>query len=256
MSNRIQFSEISYDKDLASYACIQKARPLQSLAESDLTLTEFKLLDVYLARIDSHRPEKRAVTIERGELEELLGLSQIRKDDLNKRLRHLFQTVKVNDDNKRNGFILINLFEKAEAEQDENGQWQITLTCTPSAREYIFNIETIGYLRYRLKNVINLTSRYSYVLYLYVLDNKFRSKWKISVEELKELLNCKAERYDVFKFFNAEIIKKSCMEINQKTDLRFTYKPIRKGRKIVEIEFTICVVDGSGKTIQETRKEP
>ena len=31
---------------------IQKARPLQSLSETDLTLPEFKILDAYLARIN------------------------------------------------------------------------------------------------------------------------------------------------------------------------------------------------------------
>lgn len=58
---------------------------------------------------------------------------------------------------KENGFAKISLFEKAEAKQDENGLWQVDLVCTESALEYIFNIENIGYLRYRLKNIIDLT---------------------------------------------------------------------------------------------------
>ena len=44
---------------------VQKSNPLQSLAKTDLTLPELKLLDVYLARIDSHDPEKRTVIIDR-----------------------------------------------------------------------------------------------------------------------------------------------------------------------------------------------
>ena len=116
-------------------AYIQKARPLQSLSETDLTLPELKILDAYLARINSHNPDKRTVKLEKGELERYLGVSRILKEDLNKRLRHLFQVIEVKDENKRKGFKLINLFEEADAEQDENGLWQVTLTCTPSARE-------------------------------------------------------------------------------------------------------------------------
>lgn len=222
-----------------SKAYIQKSRPLQTLAETGLTLPEFKILDAYLARIDSHNPDKRTVKLEKGELERYLGISRILKEDLNQRLRHLFQTIEVKDENKRKGFKLINLFEEADAEQDENGLWQVTLTCTQSAREYVFNIDNIGYLRYRLKNVINLTSRYSYVLFLYLVDNRFRKTWKIDLSELKILMSCTADRYKEFKFFNSEILKKCQKEINEKTDLKFNYKPFRKGRKVSEIEFSV-----------------
>ena len=223
----------------SEYAEIQKARPLQSLSETDLTLPEFKILDAYLARINSHDPDKRTVRLEKGELEKALGVTEIKQDDLEKRLRHLFQIIKVKDDRKRKGFKLINLFEEADAEQDDDGLWQITLTCTASAREYVFNIDNLGYLRYRLKNVINLTSRYSYVLFLYLLDNRFRKTWSIDIVALKSLLNCNAERYKQFKFFNAEILKKCHKELCEKTDIRFEYKPVKRGRAVTAVEFTV-----------------
>lgn len=223
----------------SEYAEIQKARPLQSLSETDLTLPEFKILDAYLARINSHDPDKRTVKLEKGELEKALGVTEIKQDDLEKRLRHLFQIIKVKDDRKRKGFKLINLFEEADAEQDNDGLWQITLTCTASAREYVFNIDNLGYLRYRLKNVINLTSRYSYVLFLYLLDNRFRKTWSIDLADLKALLNCNAERYKQFKFFNAEILKKCHKELCEKTDISFEYKPIKRGRTVSAVEFSV-----------------
>lgn len=220
-------------------AYIQKARPLQSLSATDLTLPEFKILDAYLARINSHEPEKRTIKIERGALEKILGVSRILKDDLDKRLRHLFQVIEIKDDRKGNGFKLISLFEEAEAEQDENGLWQITLTCSPSAREYIFNIDNIGYLRYRLKNIVNLTSRYSYVLFLYLLDNRFRKSWIIDLTELRTLLNCNADTYKQYYRFNDLILKKCHQELIDKTDLRFSYSPIKRGRSVTAVNFTI-----------------
>lgn len=216
---------------------IQKSNPLQSLSQTSMTLTELKILDAYLARIDSHKPEKRYVRFEKGELENLLGVKRILKDDLFKRVNNLFQTITVQDEAKRNGFTKIALFEKAECEQDEYGLWQINLMCTNSAMEYIFNIENLGYLRYRLKNVINLTSRYSYILYLLLEDNNYHRKWRIGLDELKKILNCTSERYDEFKFFNSEILKKCHKEINEKTTLSFEYTLIKKVRKVVAIEF-------------------
>ena len=61
---------------------VQKSLPLFALWQSDLTLSEFKILDTYLSRIDSHKPDKRAVMLEKGELEAILGVQKINKKDL------------------------------------------------------------------------------------------------------------------------------------------------------------------------------
>lgn len=218
---------------------VQKSNPLQTLSQTDLSLQAFKILDVYLSRIDSHDPDKRTVQLEKGELENLLGVTKILQKDLDERLRQLFQVVKIIDPSKQKGFKLISLFEEAYAYLDENGFWQITLTCTSSAREYIFNIENLGYLKYRLKNVIELTSRYSYVLYIYLENNRFRKSWIISLDELKKLLNCTAETYDRFKYFNDLILKKCWGEIVEKTSCKFTYETVKKGRTVNAIRFTL-----------------
>lgn len=218
---------------------VQKSNPLQSLSETKMTLPEFKILDAYLSRIDSRKPEQRNVRFEKGELEKLLGIDKINKSDLEKRIDNLFQTVTIRDPNKPNGFTKIGLFARADCNQDENGQWQVNLACSAEAMEYVFNIENIGYLKYRLKNVVDLTSRYSYILYLYLENNRYRKSWKITLDELKALLRCSAERYEQYKFFNSEILKKCHREITEKTSLGYSYKPIRNGRKVTHIEFDV-----------------
>lgn len=225
---------------------VQKSNPLQSLSETPLTLSEFKILDVYLSRINSHEPDKRYVRFEKGELEKLLGVERIRKEELSKRLDNLFTAVTLRDENKPKGFIKIGLFAKAEAYNDD-GLWQVDLACTPEAMEYIFNIDNIGYLRYRLKNVIELTSRYSYVMYLYLEQNKFRKSWEIPLAELKKILNCTADRYTQYKFFNSEILKKCQNELQEKTPLQYNYYPVRKGRKVHSICFDFYDFESSKK---------
>jgi hypothetical protein len=217
-------------------ALVQKARPLQSLAQSKLTLPELKILDAYLARINSREPERRTVRFEKGELEQYLGVTRILKPDLDKRLRHLFQAVELKE---QNAFKLISLFEEAEAEQDDSGLWQITLTCTPAARKYIFNIENLGYLQYRLRTVINLTSRYTYVMFLYLEKNRHWKTWTVTLEQLRCELNCDAESYAAYKEFNDKILKRCQRELQEKTDVRYVYEPMRSGRKVSSIRFTM-----------------
>ena len=215
-----------------------------------MSLVEFKILDAYLSRIDSHNEEKRYVRFEKGELEKILGVTKINKVDLEKRLQNLFQTVTIKDQSKQKGFTIIALFEKAEAVQDADGLWQVDLACTESALECIFNIENIGYLRYRLKNIVDLTSRYSYILYLYLENNRFRKSWTVSLTDLKQILNCHAERYRSFKYFNAEILKKCRQELEKKTNLKFSYTPTeKKGRYYTAIQFDIETLEE--KTITE-----
>ena len=81
---------------------VQKSMPLFALWRSDLTLAEFKILDTYLSRIDSHKPEKRTVIFEKGELEELLGVKRIREEELDERLVHLGTPIRIDDKTSKN----------------------------------------------------------------------------------------------------------------------------------------------------------
>lgn len=220
---------------------VQKSRPLFALWQSELTLAEFKILDTYLARINSHKPNDRVVKFEKGELEDILGLKQIKSEVLDERLKHLMTTIKIEDSTTKRGFTRIALFEKAMAEQDENGLWQVEMMCTQSAMKYVFNVESLGYLRYKLRCITSITSRYTYILFVYLESNRtMHLTWKVRLEELKKILNCDNEEfYKDYKYFNRDVMKRVQKEMHEKTECRFSYKPIRKGRSIEEIEFTV-----------------
>lgn len=220
-------------------AVVQKSKPLLLLTETKLTLPELKILDVFLSRINSHDPDKTSVMFERGELEKILQVTRLNEKDLDLRLYHLFTSVKIQDDDDPRGFVRIGLMSRAEANQDEFGQWQVLLKCTEDAKKYIFNIENIGYLKYRLSLVVNLTSRYSYTLVLYLLDNRYRESWVIDLDALRVLLGCTSKSYKQYKVFNDRVLKICKMEIESKTDLRFQYEPVKKGRRVVQVRFSV-----------------
>lgn len=231
-------------KDPDNKLIVQKSRPLFALWRSGLTLAEFKILDTYLSRIDSRRPEKRAVVFEKGELEHLLGVKKINNKELQERLTHLMgNVVKVDDPTKTKSFRLVALFEEAAAEQDEKGMWEVRLECTQKAMKYFFNIENLGYLRYKLRCVTSITSRYTYIMFVYLEANRFRKSWEISLQELKTILNCETEEtYKQFKRFNDLILKKVQKEMHEKTECHFTYESIKKGRSVVSIRFTVATL--------------
>lgn len=223
---------------------VQKSLPLFALWRSDLTLAEFKMLDTYLSRIDSHKPERRTVTFEKGELEEKLGVKKINNTDLKNRLKHLMgNVVEVPDSSMKRGFKLVTLFEEAEAEQDDNGLWRVKLECTAKAMKYFFNVDNLGYLRYKLRCITSLTSRYTYIMFCYIEANRYRKTWEVSLDELKKVLGCDQEElYKEFKFFNQKILKRVQSEMDEKTECRYSYTPVKKGRSVVAVRFTVATL--------------
>lgn len=218
---------------------VQKSRPLEALWKSKISLSEFKILDVYLARINSHNPEQRSVLISRGEIEKALDVKQIKKDDLMHRLTNLMgKTVEIPIDGK-NEFEIITLFERVAAKRENDGYWSLVLECTPSAKKYFFNVENLGYYRYKLRCVKNITSRQTYVLFNYLESNRIRKSWDVSLEELKKILNCDNETYAEYKYFNRSVLKKVHKEITKKTECKYDYEPIKRGRTVVGIKFTV-----------------
>ena len=225
-------------KDPENKLTVQKSRPLFALWRSDLALSEFKILDAYLARINSWNPDQRVVVFEKGELEAILGVKRINTDDFKARLKSLMQPIFLNHER---GFKGVPLFEEADCRQDEKtGLWTVSLECTRKAMKYFFNIDELGYFRYKLRSITNLKSRYTYVLFTYLETNRYRKTWEVALNELKEMLNCETdELYKEYKFFNQRILKRCQKELHEKTECRYSYEPVRSGRSVVAIRFTL-----------------
>lgn len=216
---------------------VQKSKPLLRMWQSNFTLDEFKLLDAYLGRIDSQDEEHRTVVFSKGEFERLLGVKELKPNVLKAKLSRLMRTITIPGENGGDDFSEISLFEIAICKKDkETGLWMISLTCTPSAKKYIFNLPS--YLQYKLRCVVKMKSRYTYIMFLYLLDNKYRGTWEISLDELKEMLGCGSqESYKKFKVFHDQVLKKAQKEIEDVTDLRYEYTTIKRGRKVIAIKF-------------------
>lgn len=227
---------------------IQKSRPLLNLWRSDFEIYEFKLLDLYLSKINSDNPKKRTVVIEKGKVEEIFGVSRLRKESLFPQLEKL-QTTKVSLSKDANEYNNIILFSQATAKKDEDGVWRITLTCSPEAMQYIFNLKEIGYIKYRLKSITQLTRTSSYILFNYI-ENYVQSRrqtknhepitWKVDLIELKQMLRCDTVKsYNEYKEFNRRVLSACHKEITKKTSLNFDYEPYKVGRYTKGIEITV-----------------
>lgn len=216
---------------------VQKTEPLLLMRTVPFNLGELKILDTYLSRINSRDPSCITVTFTKKEYEKLMDLNDVDLRTLRKYTKSMLG--KVVDLPIDGGYVQFTLFTSAVCKQDEYGQQIIELSCSPQAKQVFFN-ENIRYLQYELKYILPLTSKYSYLLYLYLRDNRFRGTWRISVDELRDKkLDLKGnEYYKQFKYLRNEIINPAIKEIKEKTDIDVSFKTIKKGKPVVAIEFT------------------
>lgn len=222
---------------------VQRSRPLLDIIKQNLSIEEAKITDVFLARINAYNTGLNTVIFEKGELEKLFGVKRIRKENLDKYLFNLLSPITIENGSETR---VISLFSEAVMKQSEDGLWQVKLTSNPIADEFIFGIRSLGYLKYSILETSKITSKYSYILFLYLIDNIRRKSWEVSLPEIKARLDCTADCYNEYKYFNNLVLKKCREEINEKTSLRYEYESIKEKRCVIAIRFTIL---DAGKNI-------
>lgn len=239
---KIFMTEDSKKNSLSNRFTVQKSKPLLALWNSNLTLQELKILDIYLSKIDSHKPENRVVTFSKGEMEKILGVSKINMSTLKTRLKSMLSTVvEIPDRDEKNGFRLITVFEEANAYHNDSGICEVRLECNEKAMKYIFNIESLGYIKYKLQCITRLNSRYSYVMFMYLEDNRFRGEWDVSLDEIRSILGCNAALYQQYRTLNERILVPAYNEL--KDMCSYEYTPIKTNRVVTGLHVKITEIN-------------
>ena len=82
-----------------------------------------------------------------------------------------------------------------------------------------------------------MRSTYSIRIYELLKSYAFTKHHNFELEQLKKTLGC--EHYTRFPDFRRKVIEVAVKEINQYTDLEVSWRPITKGKKVIEIDFSI-----------------
>lgn len=221
---------------------VEKSDPLMLMQSVPFTLGELKLLDTYISRINAADPDHRTVVFTKKEYEQLMGISCANPRSLDRSTDDLLRKI-VKLKMPGGYFLKFTLFNAAGYLKDDYGNPIVELTCSEQARELFFFIKKDGntyqYFKYALENVIKLTRKTSYLLYLHIIHERYRGEWEISVDELRDIvLDCKGqESYKEYKIFKNRILDPAVKEVNKKTDCHFEYEPIKSGRWVVRIKF-------------------
>lgn len=217
---------------------VQKSDPLVLMRSVPFSLGELKILDTYISRINAADDTRRTVIFTKEEYEQLMGLTAANYRALEKHTKGMLGKV-VELEMPNEEYLQFVLFEQARYRKDEYGKPIIELTCTMTAKDLFFCIGKYHYFSYALENVIKLTRKASYLLYIYIRLNRYRGEWDIDLDELRDsVLDCKGqESYQEYKIFKNRVLDPAVKEVNKKTDCHFAYEAIKRGRKVAKIKF-------------------
>ena len=103
---------------------------------------------------------------------------------------------------------------------------------------YLLDLKS-HFTKYSLQEALSFKSGFAMRLYQLLAQYQNMQEVDFSLEKLRFCLNVEDSTYKLFGDFRRYVLDQAKNEINKKSTLRFEYKPIKKGRKVVAIKFTI-----------------
>ena len=233
---------------------VQKSRALNELRSNDFDYYNYRIFCVAVSKLNPYaEKEKRTdkVRFSLKEYQEVVGLKEAKPkrvaeyiknldtktgEEIKKQAKSITQ-IGVVIPNKKEGFVSLNVIRKFELLK-EDGVYYVELTFEEELLDEIYGISK-NFISYRLYNILNLKSYQQQRLYEFVKQHQHQQTKVIKIDDLKMMLGIKKEAYKHWGDFSEKILKTSQKEFKKSTDIEFTFKPIRNGRKTESIEFEI-----------------
>lgn len=207
-----------------------------------LSTMEIRIINYMIANIGSPKydTEFHALRFSIGEFASLL--SDKKHGDIYKRTKETIKQLadksawtKVEDEETgKTKEILIRWIEEPEIEEG-----YVTLKLNRHLAPYLLQMS--GYIKSQFRYSLEAQSRYTIPLYELLKSwEKVKDGIKVfTLEYLRTHLDAMVKTYDNFAAFDRRVLSVAVGEINDITDLDVTYEPLKQGRKITQIQFSI-----------------
>lgn len=214
-----------------------------------------KYFEIAVASLDINNiPEDRTVYLDKELLYSYFNLSSTAR---NNRLKdallqlHKQSTFHISSNGTNSPNIVISPFEKTEWNDFDNS---VAIRFTPAIMPYLVELKK-NFTQYQLADISKLNSRHAIILFKhfcmnynkyehYMHDAKMCGKFEdfkspvMSVDELRRITSTQKE-YELFANFRKRVIEVAVKEVSLFTSLNVTFKTIKTGRKVTDIQFFI-----------------
>lgn len=205
-----------------------------------LSAQEQKLIIYAISKVVAEDKELKKITFKLNDYFNIVGSTNSGKD---------YQRVKATIRELRNKSWWIKdgdkeiLFAWLDTARVNPKTREIELTLSESLKPYLIDLRQ-NFTKYELINVLCLRSKYSIRLYEIYKSYLWLSRWEVSLDEFREIIDVK-DRYLDFTEFKRNVINPSIKEINKYTDLTISMETLKSGRNIDKLIFNIVEKKGT-----------
>ena len=211
-----------------------KVSQANSLIEARYTLTmrEQKLLLAMIGQIQPKDDDFHEYEIRVTDFMELMGLrsDQLYLDAVTVVERLMGRVLRIPQPDGK--LLLTHWVSSAMCEEG-----MISVRFDPAMKPYLLSLRN-RFTSYQLGAVATMRSQYSIRVYQLLKQYEPLKERQIAIDDLRAILGLETE-YPAYADFKRRVILAAQQEINHKTDLSFTFREIKQGRKVVEIQFRI-----------------
>lgn len=198
----------------------------------DLTLQEQKIILTLVSLIDSTKDNSFNVfTMKISDFCDLIGIENTNHTHIRKVTKKLMtRVVEIEDAEK-----LLQVHWLSSCEYLKSTGY-VKLELHRELIPYLLQLKN-KFTSYYLSNVLKMKSKYSIRLYEILKSHQYKREALISLDALRAMLKC--ENYERYSNMRQKVLEVAVREINANTDLFVDYEPIKAGKKVCEVKFTI-----------------
>lgn len=224
-------------------------------ARSNLSKIEHRVIAMLIAQLDR---DDESFDLQRIHIRDIIEKSGSSSQDLYSRGKEICQRllnqqihIQTEEDDGQRVYEGYNALDKIRYAE---GDGYIEAKFNDSMKPFLLELKR-RFTIYQLEAFMQLGSRYSMRVYE-LLKMREDLRWlRMRVENLRKLLSCE-DKYSRFGDFRRRVIERAQSEINETTDISFTYKVEREGQSPVRVNFMIEPESEARSEIEPVRPEP
>jgi len=250
-----QTMEDIYEYSLANRTIVKVSNTLNE-AKYKLSANAIDVLNLFLTQIYTEDREFRKFRIDIKDIEKKLGkrintktIDNICKELMSNPIRieeieesHIPESIKRTSDpyyyKKESAKKTINYYNWAsKASYSVEDKW-FELEIHEELKKHLLQLKK-NFTKYSFNQIKNLKSQYSKRLYMLLkrFMNTEKPFYIVSVEDLLYILDVEDKYGKYFNDFRRKVLKVALDQINESSDINVFCKEIKKGRKIIRLEF-------------------
>jgi plasmid replication initiation protein len=170
--------------------------------------------------------------------------NQIIKEKLTELLKKVVQLNKPSS-TPNSKYTLTHWLSSAEVDFENS---IIRITVDPKLKPYLLQLKS-SFTSYHLKQVIRFNNKYSFKVYELLKQYQLFKMRIFTLDDLRYFLGIEEGKYRVYKNFKNRVLYPVQAELKEKSDIRFEFRQVTRGRKVIGLRFSIHI--NEVKPIQE-----